>query len=645
MATGIPCPADRHDRIALTPKELKGSPIKSLSLISTPWPLFNRPSIQLAVLKAYLHARHPRLRVVAHHFYLKVAESIGYRIYQEISERTWLAEPIYAALLYPERQDQIEKIFSTHVKPGTALASVNFHALTQQVAETTNRFIERTDWHQFGLIGFSICLCQFTATLFFLKRIKTLCPQVPVVVGGSMFSGGALIKLIKVVPQIDFAVNGEGELPLDGLVTHLMNSRTRHEEPVAIPGLVSAQSGEENDPVTRNQIRNLDDLPIPDFEDYFNLLQSLDSKSTFFPTLPAEISRGCWWQRTAPGKAYSGCAFCNLNLQWKGYRTKKTGRVVTEIENLTSTYRTLSVAFVDNLLPLKESEKIFERLSRSKKDYRLFGEIRAATSRQQLVKMKMAGVSELQIGIEALSSRLLGKLHKGTTAIQNLEVMKNCEELGLDNASNLITQFPGSDSQDVEETLRNLEFAFAYRPIRAVPFWLGLGSPVWNDPQRFGIQAVFNHPNWSRLLAEEGFKQVDFSLKAYRGDRTRQKELWRPVTARVKTWEQTYARMLAKPQAAPILSYRDGKTFLTIRQRRDQADTITHRLVGPSRDIYLYCRRTRRLKNILGRFPQFDEERMCAFLKMMVAKKLMFEENNKYLSLAVSRRPGAVFYD
>jgi hypothetical protein len=48
---------------------------------------------------------------------------------------------------------------------------------------------------------------------------------------------------------------------------------------------------------------------------------------------------------------------------------------------------------------------------------------------------------EVQIGIEALSSRLLKKLHKGTRAIQNLEIMKNCEMLGIRNISNLILQF------------------------------------------------------------------------------------------------------------------------------------------------------------------------------------------------------------
>ena len=293
---------------------------------------------------------------------------------------------------------------------------------------------------------------------------------------------------------------------------------------------------------------------------------------------------------------------------------------------------------MDNLLPLKESKKIFEQLCETKKDYRFFGEIRADTPRHTLLTMKKAGVTEVQIGIEALSSRLLNRMNKGTTAIQNIEAMKNCEELGLINASNLILQFPGSDVDDVEETLHNLDFALAFRPMRAVTFWLGLGSPVWIDPGRFGIQSVFNHPNWAQLLADERYEKINFMIQSYRGDRIRQRKLWRTVADKIEEWNDIYAWLHRKPGSAPILSYRDGRDFLTIRQRRYRLETITHRVAGPSREIYLFCRRTRSLERILKRFPRITKQQMRSFLDMMVGKKLMFEENRKYLSLAVARR-------
>ena len=73
-------------------KTEKTDPLKRVVLVSTPWPLYSRPSIQLGTLKAYLRRDFPKLKVHALHIYLKVAESIGYKLYGAISERTWLAE-------------------------------------------------------------------------------------------------------------------------------------------------------------------------------------------------------------------------------------------------------------------------------------------------------------------------------------------------------------------------------------------------------------------------------------------------------------------------------------------------------------------------------------------------------------------------
>jgi ribosomal peptide maturation radical SAM protein 1 len=603
-------------------------------LVSTPWPLYSRPSIQIATLKAFLRSQFPDLRVKAHHFYLKVAESIDYKIYHEISERTWLAETVYAALLYPEQGVSVEKLFFRETKGKSLLRKIDFETLTRRVGEVTNTFIDEIDWSVFGLAGFTICLCQLTSTLYFIKRIKKKFPNLPVVVGGSMFTGDSARNLLEIFPEIDFMTHGEGELPLSQLVGYLKTSPNRSNIP-SLPGIITSQAAKSNNRFTFSQLRDLSQLPTPDYDDYFKLLATFSSSKTFFPTLPAEISRGCWWDRFHQGEKHSGCAFCNLNLQWDRYRSKEPEQVINEVDDLTTQYKILSVAFMDNLIPIKISGMIFNKLGQLNKDFRLFCEIRATTPKRVLESMKQAGVQEVQIGIEALSTRLLKKLNKGTSAIQNLQIMKYCEELSLVNTSNLILQFPGSDFLDVEETLQNLEFALAFRPLKLVHFWLGLGSPVWRDPQAFGLKAVFNHPNWAILFPENVFNTVDFMIQAYRGDLMRQKELWRSVKQKVKAWKKAYTELHRESLSTPILSFRDGRDFLIIRQRRLKAEPMTHRLVGISRAIYLFCQQHRSLKRILHQFPGTTEDKVLPFLKMMVAKKLMFEENNNYLSLAV----------
>ena len=290
---------------------------------------------------------------------------------------------------------------------------------------------------------------------------------------------------------------------------------------------------------------------------------------------------------------------------------------------------------------MKTSKDIFTRIGKLKKDLLLFGEIRATTPRHILADMRIAGMKEVQIGIEALSTRLLRKLNKGTTAIQNIEIMKHCETLGISNSSNLILCFPGSDQKDVDETLRNLEFTLPYRPLKMVYFWLGLGSPVWRHPENFGIKAVFNHRNYAGIFPLEIFKSMQFAIQSYRGDLGHQRKLWTPVKKKLKAWKKTYDELRRGSRHENILSFSDGRDFLIIRQKRTQGGHLTHRLEGTSRAIYLFCQEHRSLKRILERFTAVGSDQVVPFLRMMVDKKLMFEENNKYLSLAVPANPNS----
>ena len=105
----------------------------NVALISTPWPLFNRPSIQLGTLKAYLKPRYPDLGITTYHFYLKIAERIGYPVYQKISERTWLAEPVYGELLYPDRKESIGKLFQKQAVREPLMRNTDFNRRVKKV--------------------------------------------------------------------------------------------------------------------------------------------------------------------------------------------------------------------------------------------------------------------------------------------------------------------------------------------------------------------------------------------------------------------------------------------------------------------------------------------------------------------------------
>jgi len=619
-----------------------------LLLVSAPWPLFNRPSLPLGVLKAYLSTELPSVDVETSHLFLKVANALGYDCYQNVSRRVWRAESICSALLYPEHAHKAESLYRQTVKRGDD-APADFQGLVNQVEKTTDRWVQQIDWTTFDLVGFTVSFCQVTASLYLISRIKAICSALPVVVGGSSFSGERSADLLKIFPFIDYLVIGEGERPLSDLLRFLLAHQ--HRETPAIPPRSIYSAGTEKTRVEPFcQLKRLDRLTTPDYDDYFKTISGFSPSQRFFPTLPVEASRGCWWHRKDHLGQFSGCAFCNLNLQWQGYRTKPAQQVIREVDHLVQRHQVLSIAFSDNAFPVNRIAPIFDGLQQLSRDLSIFAELRANTPSSLLRKMKQAGVDTVQVGIEALSGRLLSKMNKGVRVIDNLNMMKHCEAAGIVNASNLMLHFPSSDSDDIHETLRTLEYAQWYHPLKSVSFWLGLESPVHRFARRFNIRATFNHPNLKKLFPKEIAAAVRFIIQGYRGDRTRQRQLWRPVETKLRQWHNDYFSMQRRTRGKPALMFRDGERFILISQCFPDQETIRHRLTGISADIYRFCTTPQRLDQITEKFISHRPEQIEPFLKSMVAKRLMFNEQDSYLSLAVpfagvgTRNPDAMLF-
>ena len=163
--------------------------VHHMALVAAPWPLFNRPSIQIAALKAYLNQHLPDVHVDAWHLFLNIAEHIGYKTYQALSQRTWLAETVYAALLYPDRAQGIEKLYRHYAAPAPELQNLGFDGIVRAVKKATHDLIKQKNWKQVDLVGFSVSLCQMTASLYLMSNIKKINPTIRVIVGGTTFCG------------------------------------------------------------------------------------------------------------------------------------------------------------------------------------------------------------------------------------------------------------------------------------------------------------------------------------------------------------------------------------------------------------------------------------------------------------------------
>ncbi len=588
-----------------------------IGLASMPWSIFNRPSIQLAALKAYLD-ENSAYQTDLFHPYLQVSANIGAEHYHYLALNSWAGEALYAPLLFPEQYDAAEKLFYEECKDDPVLNKLNYQASLNALELSLDQWIDSLHLTKYSLFGFSICFNQLLSTLTAAKRIKAKQPELTIVIGGSGCVGEIGSSLLTNFDQIDYVINGEGEEALLQLARCLDNKSAPPSSSSTILG-----KGKDHKYDCAKGIADLNNLPVPDYQPYFREMQECFPDNNFIPVLPLEFSRGCWWNK---------CKFCNLNLQWQGYRKKSAATLVQEVKQQAKRHQCLDFCFTDNALPPKETDTFFQELSTLDADYDFFAELRVIVKPDILKSYRQGGLSSIQVGIESLSSSLLKKMEKGTRCIENIAAMRQSAEAGITLNGNLICEFPGSSCEEVKETLINLDFVLPFTPLSSASFFLGHGSPVANKPKDYGISAITQHKKNQKLIPAELLQNMCMLIKAYRGDKTKQQKLWKPVHKKIQQWQEFHK---SRDKTQPPLSYRDGGDFLLIRQEQTDSSPLRHRLRGTSRKIYLYCRSIKSIHEIQTAFPQIKKATLQSFLNDLAAKKILFTEDDLFLALAI----------
>ncbi len=597
-----------------------------LGLISMPWALFNRPSIQLGALKGYLSQTEPDMQVSCLHPYLGLAKILGLDLYREISQDVWLCEGIYAGLLFPGQCEVLRGFLGKRLKHCKAAGTLSIEDLWQKVDAHLQQWLARQDWGQFELVGFSVCFNQLLASLLAAKQLKALQPQLPIVFGGSSCVAEMGSSLLATFPWLDYVVHGEGEMPLVNLCQVLAGRQT-----ALVPQVLSRNPQANKEAFTGCQFKALSELPTPDYDDYFHDLRREFSGEPFVPELPVEFSRGCWW-----GK----CTFCNLNLQWHGYRGKSAVQMEREVLSLSERHGCLDFSFTDNVLPDRDAPTFFATMASGKKDFRFFAEIRVNQRGETLKTYRQGGLVAVQAGIESLSQGLLERMRKGATVMENLILMKDSVALGIRLDGNLITGFPQSTEAEVQETLANLDFVLPFTPLTAASFFLGHGCEVASKPSDYGIRAIVQHPHNRRLFPPQMLQGLTLLINDYRGDRAHQRRLWQPVVKKIRDWQRFHQARPSPAHLVPLLSYRDAGNLLIIRQELPEQATLHHRLRGTSRAIYLACETGVELDALARLFPTLGREKLVTFLEELAAKRLLFAQGTRYLALAVHTGKG-----
>lgn len=470
-------------------------------LVSMPFgPVFS-PSLGLSLLQAGLKNR--GVSVQTRYLSIRFAEIIGRCFYEGIARdgrpatRELAGEWIFSGDLFQWSAEDEERYIDEILLNCRAWTQASFAkpaspALIRRIRSARGKTSSYLDWcleeirrARPRIVGFTSVFQQHLASLALARRIKTACPETFVVLGGANCEGIMGAETVRQFPFVDATVSGEGDSVFPELakcvlqgtpVTGLPGVRTRES--------ISADFGENRFSGTA-PLRNLDELPYPDFTDYFADFEASRYSAGWQPHLFAETSRGCWWGEKMH------CTFCGLNGATMTYRSKSAPRALAELQTLAERHPGCPIRLVDNILDMSYFKTLLPELAARRLDLGLFYETKSNLKKDQIRLLRKAGIHSIQPGIESLSDGVLARMRKGVTGLQNIQLLKWCKELDVTLSWNLLYGFPGEEPAEYEFMARWAPLLTHLPPPDSVcSIRLDRFSPNFFDADKLGLTDV-----------------------------------------------------------------------------------------------------------------------------------------------------------
>jgi len=338
-----------------------------------------------------------------------------------------------------------------------------------------------------------------------------------------------------------------------------------------------------------------------------------------------ETSRGCWWG------AKHHCTFCGLNGLAMTYRSKQPQRALDELIALSRRYPDRPINVVDNILDTTYFRTFLPQLRDSAAALNLFYEIKANVSKEQLRVLRDAGVTEVQPGIESLSTHVLQLMRKGVTMLQNIQTLKWCKEFGIDVSWNIIWGFPGETANDYQQIAAMAPMLTHLQPpgLRA-PLRLDRFSPLFEQAQQYGITNVRPHAAYEHLydLPASAIANLAYFFRFDYADGRQVHRYTDSLLEQLDLWTQHHP--------TSDLLYVDHENRLLIWDLRPAARRPLHVLEGLRREVLVACDRVHGMAHLEALAEQRGgPDTLPGVLADLIDAGLLLTEDGHYLTLAL----------
>jgi ribosomal peptide maturation radical SAM protein 1 len=614
--------------------------MKKVLLLSMPFGALERPALGLSLLKARL--AESGIGCDVRYLTFAFAEYIGSENYQwvnyELPYTAFAGDWSFTEALYGKRE-RIDRAYADHILRKTWQLKASDLERLSHIRSFIPHFLDycmaAINWDEYALVGFTSTFEQNIASLALAKRIKKEHSEMAIVFGGANWEADMGRELHRHFKFVDYVCSGESENSFPELSRRVLRGEPVDDSNAPIAGIVYRKDGESVYTGQSELIRNMDDLPVPDFSDYFDQLNECTVSSAIAPTLLFETSRGCWWG------AKSHCTFCGLNGGTMAFRSKTARRALDELQSLLDRWQTDHVEVVDNILDMKYFNDFLPMLIETGRRLHIFYEVKANLSRKQVQILSEAGVRRIQPGIESLSDNVLKLMRKGTTALRNIQLLKWGRENNVTVEWNVLYGFPGETEKDYDEMLKLLpSIRFLNPPSACGSIRVDRFSPYYNSPAEFGLKNLWPMASYKYLYP---FNNDSLMRIAYYFDCDYETDVdpagyASEVIRYVNDWQRNPER-----GALHYIHRTDGS--LVLMDTRSDASLRELALTGLEQAAYEYCDELRSgpvvARHLRELFPEVDftERRVLDFLDSLVSNRLMVTDGKNYLSLAIAASP------
>ena len=535
----------------------------------------------------------------------------------------------YFRRFFPMRNERIDELKRAVIEKRKELDAFFDHLITLYKLDESD------------IVGFTSMFAQNVACFALAKKLKERNPKVITVIGGANCESPMGQEIAKNVRQIDFVFSGPGLKSFPQFVQACLNQEMGkcHQ----LRGVFSRRNCGLNLLTPVSIIgEELDiNVPVPlNYQSFLQAHQKNFSQSEIKPILLFETSRGCWWGEKAH------CTFCGLNGQTMAYRSMEPSLALQQFDSLFQyADRVHRIESVDNILPKSYLTDVLPHL-KTPENVSIFYEVKADLSEQDVQTLANANVKFVQPGVEALNTSTLKLMKKGTSAFQNLFLLKNCITYDVFPAWNLLIGFPGEQEEVYKKYYDDLPLlTHLPPPSGAYPVRFDRYSPYFVQAKEYGLDLhpvdyyEFIYPFSKESLANLAYYFTDRNFSA---PYIKLVSKWvGKLQARVNQWQM---RWREKPGDFPKLYFKDdGQSTVVFDSRSGKV--VEHEVGEVGKQVLELCsERPKRLADLakqLSHIPDFDP---TVTINSLQAKGLIFLEGDRYFNLVLAREPQPVSF-